>query len=251
MANLHGLTAAELKEYLSGQISKLQTLKTILIVVIVVVVVAVVGHIIYYYNYLTTLKYDVLASGGKVESAVQYRANLAPVLIESVVSFVEHEDNVFNRAVDARERSLSAARQVTDKLKRSPGQSIDEALQKIMAIAEQYPDLKTSEPFQLLMKQIGDVEVEIFNQRVEYNDRVNVYTTAISIFPGNFYAATMFDFPSFSYFKGNHRSEWPHFKGKSHSEWPQVSLQTEDADKVSRQTSGDKSVDRDKDSKEF
>lgn len=236
MANLDGLTAVELKEYLSGHICKLQTLKTILIVVIVVVVVAVIGHIIYYYNYLTTLQYDVLASGGKVESAVQYRANLAPVLIESVVSFVEHEDNVFNRAVDARERSLSAARQTTDKLDRlneldnlkiSPNQSIDEVFQKIMAIAEQYPDLKTSEPFQLLMKQVGDVEAEIFNQRVEYNDRVNVYTTAVSIFPGNFYAATLFDFPTFDYFKGNHHSEWPNFKGKSHSGWPQVSLETD------------------------
>lgn len=230
MANLDGLTAAELKEYLSGHICKLQTLKTILIVVIVVVVVAVVGHIIYYYNYLTTLQYDVLAAKGKVESAVQYRANLAPVLIESVVSFVEHEDNVFNRAVDARERSLGAARQTADKLdnlKISPNQPIDEVFQKIMAIAEQYPDLKTSEPFQLLMQQVGDVEAEIFKQRVEYNNIVNLYTTAISIFPGNFYAATLFDFPSFSYFKGNHRSEWPHFKGKSHSEWPQVSLETD------------------------
>jgi len=227
MANLHGLTAAELKEYLSGQISKLRTLKTILIVVIVVVVVAVVGHIIYYYNYLTTLNYDVLAVQGKVESAAQYRANLVPVLIESVVSFVEHEDNVFNRAVDARERSLTATRQIVSELRKTTGQPIKEILQKIIAIAEQYPDLKTSEPFQLLMKQVGDAEMEIFKQRVDYNDRVNLYTTAVSIFPGNFYAATLFDFAFYPYFKGNHRSEWPHFKGKSHSEWPQVSLETD------------------------
>jgi len=95
-----------------------------------------------------------------------------------------------------------------------------------MAIAEQYPDLKTSEPFQLLMKQAGDTEAEIFKQRVDYNDKVNLYTTAISIFPGNFYAATMFDFPSYEYFNGKHFSEWPHFKGKSHSEWPQVAVET-------------------------
>jgi len=228
MAKLDGLTASELKEYLSGQICKLRTLKRILIIVIVMVVVAVVGHIIYYYNYLTTLNYDVLAVGGKVESAVQYRANLVPVLIESVVSFVEHEDNVFNRAVDARERSLTTTRQVMSELRKTTGQPIKEILQKIMAVAEQYPDLKSSEPFQLLMKQVGDVEAEIFKQRVEYNDKVNLYTTAISIFPGNFYAATLFDFASYPYFKGNHSSEWPHFKGKSHLEWPQVSLETTD-----------------------
>lgn len=225
MANSNRFSAEELKQFLSGQIKRLRFLKIIIYILIVAIVVLIIGHVIYYYNYLTTLKYDLVTAEAKVESAIQFRANLVPVLIESVVSFVEHEDNVFNRAVDARERSLSVARQAADEIRKSAKQPMDKILQKIMAIAEQYPDLKTGEPYQLLMKQVGDVETELFKQRLEYNDRVNSYTTAISMFPGNFYAATMFNFPSYEYFKGKHHSEWPHFTGKSHSEWPQVSVQ--------------------------
>lgn len=225
MANSDRFSAEELKQFLSRQIKGLRFLKKIIYILIVAIVVLIIGHVIYYFNYLTTLKYDLINAKAKVDSAIQFRANLVPVLIESVVSFVEHEDNVFNRAVDARERSLSVARQATDELRKSAKQPMDEILQKIMAIAEQYPDLKTSEPYQLLMKQVGDAETELFKQRLEYNDRVNLYTTAVAMFPGNFYAATMFNFPSYEYFKGKHHSEWPHFTGKSHSEWPQVSVQ--------------------------
>jgi len=208
MADSEKLSAAELKEFLTGQVQKLRLLKRFLIVLVVLVVLAILGHVIYYYNYLTTLKYEVLNARGKVESAIQYRANLVPVLIESVVSFVVHEDDVFNRAVDARERSLAVARQATEDLRKAAGQPMEEVLQKIMAIAEQYPDLKTGEPFQLLMTQVTEAEAEILKQRIDYNDKANDYTTAMSMFPGNFYAAR-FDFPSYEYFKGSWQSEWP------------------------------------------
>jgi LemA protein len=217
MANPEKLSAAELKEFLSGQVRKLRLLKRFLIVLVVLVALAILGHVIYYYNYLTTLKYNVVNARAKVESAIQYRANLIPVLIESVVSFVVHEDDVFNRAVDARERSLTVARQATEELQKTAGRPMKEVLQKIMAIAEQYPDLKTSEPFQLLMKQVTEAEAEILKQRIDYNDKTNDYTTAMSMFPGNFYAAR-FDFPSYEYFKGSWQSEWPEVTVQSQRE---------------------------------
>jgi LemA protein len=175
---------------------------------IVLVVLALLGHIIYYYNRLTSFRYDVLNAGAKVESAIQYRANLVPVLIRSVISFVDHEDNVFIRAVDARERSLTMASQVSKELEKAAERPVEEILDKIMAIAEQYPDLKTSDTFQLLMKQVTDAEAEILKQRIDFNDRVNVYTTTMSMFPGNIYAA-LFRFPHYEYFEGTRKSEWP------------------------------------------
>ncbi|MBF0102956.1 MAG: LemA family protein [Desulfobacterales bacterium] len=209
MANLEGITAAELKEYLSSQIKRLHLLKKVLISIIAFVVIAIIGHIIYYYNYLTTLKSDMLTAEAQVSTAIQYRANLVPVLIESVVGFVEHEDNVFMRTVDARERSLVSSNQAVEALRQSAQQPMDDILKKIMAIAEQYPDLKTSEPFQLLMKQVSDAELQIYKQRVSYNDKVNIFTTATWMFPGNFYVALLFDFHFHDYFKGKHQSEWP------------------------------------------
>jgi len=234
MANLGRLTAAELKSYLSSQTKKLKLLKISLIVIIVVVVVSVIGHIIYYYNYLTNLDFNVNAAQAKVASAMQYRANLVPVLIESVVSFVEHEDNVFNYVVDGRERSLQSNQLSLKQLKESAKnlsapenlEAMDSIMEKIMAIVEQYPDLKTAEPFQLLMTKASETEAEIYKQRVELADIVNIYTTSTVMFPGNFYTGVLFDFPEYEYFKGELYSEWPHFKGKSHSGWPSVSTQT-------------------------
>lgn len=208
MANPERISAAELKDYLSGKIKRLRLLKTFLIWLIILVVLAVIGHVIYYYNRLTTFKYEVVNAEAKVESAIQYRANLVPVLIKSVTSFVAHEDDVFFRAVDARERSLTMAGQVSEELEKAAERPMEEILDKIMAIAEQYPDLKTSEPFQLLMKQVTEAEAEILKQRIDYNDKANLYTTAMSMFPGNIYAA-LFNFPRYEYFKGSRKSEWP------------------------------------------
>ena len=233
MASLGGLTAAELKSYLSRQTKNLKLLKNLLIVTIVVVVVSVIGHVIYYYNYLTNLNFDVMAAQAKVASAVQYRANLVPTLIESVVSFVEHEDNVFNSVVDGRERSLESNQLSLEQLKKSVKnlskpenlKAMDKIMARIIAIAEQYPDLKTAEPFQLLMTKASETEAEIYKQRIDLADKVNMFTTSTVMFPGNFYSTVLFTFPDYEYFKGERYSEWPHFEGKSHSEWPLVSTQ--------------------------
>jgi len=214
MANSERISAAELKDFLSGQLKRLRLLKRLFIWLIILVVLAVIGHVIYYYNRLTTFKYDVVNAEAKVQSAIQYRANLVPVLIKSVTRFVAHEDDVFFRAVDARERSLTMAGQVSEELEKAGDRPMEEILDKIMAIAEQYPDLKTSEPFQLLMKQVTEAEAEILKQRIDYNDKANFYTTAMSMFPGNIYAA-LFSFPRYEYFEGSRKSEWP----KSVSPW--------------------------------
>ena len=83
-----------------------------------------------------------------------------------------------------------------------------EILDKLLAIAEQYPALTTSGTFQLLMQQVTDAEAEILKQRLDYNDKVNIYTTAKSVFPGNIYG-TLFNFCNFKYFEGTRKSEWP------------------------------------------
>ncbi|MBF0450791.1 MAG: LemA family protein [Candidatus Magnetomorum sp.] len=229
MENSEAISTEELKYFLTRQVKNLLILKKILILLVITVIIALIGHVIYYFNHLTTLRYDVETAQSQVFSALQYRANTIPVLIESVVSFVEHEDNVFNRAVDARERSLMSnlKSQVKDQLKMAANSPMDDVLKKIIAIAEQYPALTSSQPFQQLMTDVSKAEQQIYDQRVNFNDKVNIYTTAISMFPGNVYASMLFDFPMYDYFKGTKYSEWPHFEGKPHSEWPQVEVETQ------------------------
>lgn len=208
MANSKQTSAAELKDFLSGNIRKLQLLKRILIGLVILVILALIGHMIYYFNRLTSMKYDVITAASQIDSAIQYRVNLVPVLIKSVTRFVDHEDYVFISAVDARERSMTASDQVAEELKKVANRPVGEILDKLLAIAEQYPALTTSGTFQLMMTQVTAAEAEILKQRIDYNDKVNIYTTAMSVFPGNIYG-TLFNFSNFKYFEGTRKSEWP------------------------------------------
>jgi len=208
MANSEQTTAAELKDFLSGQTRRLQLLKRILIGLIILVFLALIGHVIYYFNRLTSMHYDVVTAASQVDSAVQYRVNLVPVLVRSVTRFVDHEDYVFISAVDARERSMTPSDQIAEELKKVASKPAGQILDKILAIAEQYPALTTSGTFQLMMTQVTNAEAEIMKQRIDYNDKVNVYTTAMSVFPGNIYAK-LFNFVHFKYFEGTRASEWP------------------------------------------
>jgi LemA protein len=214
------VTAWELRKFLSRKTRRLQLIYRCLVLLLIVIFIGLCGHVIFYYNYLTDLQYDVLTAQGKVSGALQYRKNLLPVLIESVASFVEHEDNVFNRTVDARERELTTSERVSAELRKAArskgqqkkeGESVGDIFQRIMAIAEQYPLLKTSEAYQLLMKQVSDAEGKIMVERAKYNDSVNMYTTAMSMFPGNVYGY-IFSFPDYDYFKDRPGTEWQPIK---------------------------------------
>ncbi|MBN2496107.1 MAG: LemA family protein [Deltaproteobacteria bacterium] len=207
MTDEYKVSAWELKKHLSRQVRKLRLQYKIIILLLVLICLAICGHVIFYYNYLTDLQYDVLTEESKVRTAVQYRNNLIPALVESVRSFVQHEDNVFNRTVDARERTLSVNKLLSGGDRRPTDDASRDVLQRIMAIGEQYPLLKTGDSYQLLMKQLSEAEEKIMAQRILYSDVLNTYTTAMSMFPGNIYAA-LFGFPSYDYFKCSKGSEW-------------------------------------------
>lgn len=210
------VSARELRMHLLRRTDRLRTIYRCLVLLSVVVIIGLLAHVIFYYNYLTDLRFDVLTARGKVGAALQYRKNLMPVLAEAMASFVEHEDRVFDRTVDARERELApGTEQLRERLRRAarragkaeaPG--IRDLFSRVMAIAEQYPQLKTSEAFQLLMKQVADAESKIMAERTRYNDTVNTYTTALSMFPGNVYGY-LFRFPTYDYFEDRSGSEWP------------------------------------------
>jgi LemA protein len=208
MANSEQTSAAELRDFLSGQVQRLTLLKRILVGLIILVFLALVGHMIYYFNMLTSMHYDVVTAESQVDSAVQYRVNLVPILVRSVTRFVDHEDYVFIKTVDARERSMRTPDALAKQLKSAAGKPVQEVLDKILAIAEQYPALTTSGTFQLMMTQVANAEAQVLAQRIDYNDKVNLYTTAMSVFPGNVYSK-LFNFCVFEYFDGTRKSEWP------------------------------------------
>jgi LemA protein len=219
MDESRGVSAWELRRYFSRQVRRLRFLYKALIVVSCLIFLALAAHVIYYFNELTALECQVLTARSKVGATIQYRANLVPVLVRSVSSFVEHEEAVFYRTVDARERELRVPERLMDELKavessaqldgkQTPGGgSFQDALKRIMAIAEQYPALVTSDVYQLFMNQVTEAETAIRTARNEYNDSVNEYSTMAFMFPGNVYAAC-FGFGEFPYFEQVPESEW-------------------------------------------
>jgi LemA protein len=217
--DLDRVGAWELRKYVAAKTRRLRVIYRSVVVLVIAIFIGLCGHIIFYYNYLTALESDVRASASKISAALQYRKNLLPVLSESVRSFVQHEGTVFRRTVEARERELTASQRISDELRRAAGAGkgkagegpVRDLVQRIMAIAEQYPLLKTSEAFQLLMKQISEAENKIMLERTRYNDSVNAYNTALTMFPGNVYGC-VFGFHSYQFFKDQAGPEWEPLK---------------------------------------
>jgi LemA protein len=215
------LSARELRKFLAGKGRRLRAIYRSAVVLVIAVVIGLCGHVIFYYNYLTALDSDVRTAKSKIAAALQYRKNLIPVLIESVATFVHHEGRVFQHTVDARERELTSSERISSELnraarpttgdKKGADSSVRDLFQRIMAIAEQYPLLKTSEAFQLLMKQVSDAESKIMMERARYNDAVNAYCSAIAMFPGNVYRS-VFGFKPHPLFEDKAGAEWQPLK---------------------------------------
>ena len=175
-----------------------------------IILLAVVAWMIGLYNSLITLRQDVITAKYQIDSSVQYRENLFPLLVETVARFVSHEDRVFDYTSDKRAETIGPTRptkQELAELVKNAQSDWQGALAKIIAWAENYPELKTSESFQTMMLKMSEVEQEIYAMRVAYNDAVNIYTTAIRTFPKNT-LAVLLGFERTPYYEIAGESEW-------------------------------------------
>ena len=162
--------------------NKYLRVRIFLIVMIAVVIVIMIGISIYYYNLFVILAQEVKNARADIESTLQLRENMVPAILTSITELINHENEIFIHAADQRAKSLGneSPSPESDPV---TGDGFDELLSKLFAIAERYPDLKTGEPFVLLMSKIADAEMEILNKRVKYNEKVLNYNIRISTFP--------------------------------------------------------------------
>jgi len=165
-----------------------------------------------YYNMFVNVKQEVENARADVENTLQLRENMVPAILTTVTEFINHENEIFIYAADARARSLenrpqSSQSEPNPSSESVPADNWDNLLSELFAIAERYPDLKTGEPFQLLMSKIADAEMEILNKRVEYNDKVRNYNIRISTFPATVFAY-MFKIKPEPYFQWKGEPEW-------------------------------------------
>jgi len=152
-------------------------------VLVLVAIVAILG-----YNKLVRLRNEVGVGWGNIDVQLQRRTDLIPNLVESVRGYAAHERGVFEEVTKARS-ALQQAGSPASAAEADAG--LTNALGKLFAVAEAYPDLKASENFKELQEELTDTEDKISAARRYYNATVMSFNTAIQSFPWVLFARTL------------------------------------------------------------
>jgi len=180
------------------------------ITITVLVVVCIYAHI-YFYNTLTVMKQHVSNLGAQIEAGLQMRKNIVTGLTDVVKGFITHEEGIFTSAMQTRKDSMTVSndlKRLIASAKEFSGSNFSEAgLTKLMAVAENYPQLVSSQPYKELVIQIAKVESQIYDKRLQYSDKVNIYNTCLSTFPGNLIGRIL-RFKKHPYYSWDNKAEW-------------------------------------------
>jgi len=170
-------------------------MKKILIVVAVlaVIVLSIFGS----YNSLVSSNENVNGKWSQVENQLQRRSDLIPNLVNTVKGYAAHEKDVFTNVSNARAK-LAGATTVADKA--AANGELSNALSRLLAISENYPQLKANANFAQLQDELAGTENRLAVARKDYNDAAQAYNTKIKSFPTMLYAG-MFGFTTKDYFK--------------------------------------------------
>jgi LemA protein len=140
------------------------------------------GNYIGVRNQIVTKNEVVRAAWAQVDVVLQRRADLIPNLVATVKGYARQEQTVFGDIARARSALLSA-KTPPDKI--AANQQLDGAIGRLLAIVENYPQLKSSENFQRLQDELAGTENRIAVERKRYDDALQDYNTYISRFPNN------------------------------------------------------------------
>ncbi len=149
------------------------------------------------YNRFVGQEEAIKAQWAQVENQLQRRNDLIPNLVNTVKGYAAHETQVFQAVADSRAR-LAGATTPDQKIEAANQQSA--ALARLLAVVENYPQLKANEQFNRLMDELSGTENRIATERMRYNERVQAYNTARRQFPANV-TARMFGFKEYPFFK--------------------------------------------------
>ena len=151
------------------------------------------------YNTIPTLEESAKAKWADVQNNYQRRADLIPNLVATVQGYAKQEKDVLTAVVEARAKATQVrvdASQLTDpdKIKQfQEAQSqLSGALGRLLAVSENYPDLKSNQNFLALQSQLEGTENRITVARRDYIDAVRAYNTELRTFPGVIWASTAF-----------------------------------------------------------
>ncbi len=168
-------------------------------VIIIGIIVIIALYVWATYNGLITVKTRIKEALSGIDVQLKRRTDLIPNLIETVKGYASHEKGVLENVTKARTSLMSAQ---SPKDKAEANNMLSEALKSLFAVAESYPQLKASENFSQLQRQLEDTEDKIAFSRQFYNSNVLEYNTKIKVFPNNM-LADMFHFSEDVFFEAS------------------------------------------------
>jgi LemA protein len=167
------------------------------VIVLIVILVVLVGIVVAIYNRLVRLRNRCENAWAQVDVQLRRRYDLIPNLVEAVKGYAAHERQTFEEVTKAR----TAAQQAQGVQQQAQAENLlTQAIGRLFAVAEAYPELRATENFQQLQAQLAETEGKIAIARQVYNDAVLTYDNALETVPTNIVAG-IFSFAPREYFE--------------------------------------------------
>ncbi len=167
--------------------------------IVIIIVVLLLAYVLLTYNSLIRKRNKIKQAASGIDVYLTQRFELIPNLVECVKGYVKHEKEIFEEVAKMRENYF-----VNKNLK--DGEILNNKCNKIIALSENYPELKSSEQFLELQKKLSKMESQLQAARRIYNAEVNTYNNAVQTFPSNL-MAKLFNFKEEEYFQAEEQAK--------------------------------------------
>ena len=170
-----------------------------MIYLVIGVIALLVIYVLVTYNGFVRIKNRVEEAFSTMDVYLKKRWDLIPNIVETVKGYAKHEKYTLSEVIKLRNGAYD---DMSSDEKIKANQQLSKGITKIMALAEQYPDLKANENFKDLSAQLTKIEDEIANSRKYYNGTVREFNDKVQMFPSNV-VAMIFGYKSKTMFEAN------------------------------------------------
>ena len=155
------------------------------IYILIAVILLIIVYSFSLYNSFVKLNNKVKEAFSTMDVYLKKRWDLIPNIVETVKGYAKHEKETLEEVINLRNSSYN---KMSNEEKIKTNEQLSNGINKIMAIAESYPDLKASDNFKDLSKELTKVEEDIANSRKYYNGVIRIYNNKVQMFPSNIFA---------------------------------------------------------------
>ena len=167
--------------------------------ILIIIVILLLAYVLLTYNSLIRKRNKIKQAASGIDIYLTQRFELIPNLVECVKGYLKHEKEIFEEVAKMRENYF-----INKNLKE--GEILNNKCNKIIALSENYPELKASEQFLGLQKKLSKMESQLQAARRIYNAEVNTYNNAVQTFPSNL-MAKLFNFKEEDYFQAEEQAK--------------------------------------------